>query len=332
MNGPGGAGPDRWLVVEVDRPADPDHVGLLVEELLTFPVRGVEELEDGLAIYLVAEGREASEIVDEIRLRLDRVLDAPVDVRFRWQSHQAWEESWKRGLEPRRITSRLVVSPSWVDPELEPGDLLVVVDPGMAFGTAEHPTTRGSLRLLDRLIEPGQRVADVGAGSGILSIAAACLGADEVVALEVDPASCETARENLRRNGVANRVRVEERDVTPDFLPGEALFDGIMANIESGVLLRLVSAFRSGLRGGGWLILSGVLADEAAHVRSAAERAGFRFHTKDCEGGWWSAAFTSSFVTAGDESPSEPDAPRPGVGPTGRGPGSTPAPGRSRGL
>lgn len=332
MSPHGGAVPDRWLVVEVDRPADPNDVGLLVEELLTFPVRGVEELEDGLAIYLAAEGREASEIVDEIRLRLDRILDGPAHVRFRWQSHQAWEESWKRGLEPRRITSRLVVSPSWMDPELEAGDLLVVVDPGMAFGTAEHPTTRGSLRLLDRLIEPGQRVADVGAGSGILSIAAARLGADEVVALEVDPASCETARENVRRNGVADRVRVEERDVTPEFLPGEALFDGIIANIESGVLLRLLSAFRSGLREGGWLILSGVLADESAQVQSAAEREGFRFHTEDCEGEWWSAAFTSTPVVAGDESPAEPGAPRPGAGPTGREPGSNPAPGQSRGF
>lgn len=284
--------PRGWRILRVPKPADPDLAALTVDALIQAPIRGVEERDDELVAYLPADGDERDEaLIEEVSLRLADVLGEAPGLTSTWQAHEAWEERWRQGLGPRRITSRLVVSPSWVEPELKPGELLVVVDPGMAFGTAEHPTTRGSLRLLDRLVEPGQRVADVGAGSGILSVAAARLGADEVVAVEMDAWSCQVARENARANGVEDRVQVRQLTVTPGFLPDEPPFHGIVANIESGVLLPLLGGFAGGLEADGWLILSGIMADEAADVRRAAAAEGLELIAEDREEEWWTASF-----------------------------------------
>jgi ribosomal protein L11 methyltransferase len=260
----------------------------VVEELLALPVRGVEERAGLLVAHLPDPGEEAEEVLRRVRERLRLVGDfEPSSLRWTWQPHQEWSDLWRRGLEPRRVTSRLVVSPTWKDPELGPGELLISVDPGLAFGTAEHPTTRGCLRLLDRTLRPGDEVADIGAGSGILSIAAAVLGASRVVAIEMDPWAATAARENVNANGVGDRVEVRTGTVGPDFLPDDPPFHGVVANIETGILIPLLPAFRRGLRPGGWLILSGVMTHEAGGVEQAALEAGFTPEDEDREGEWW---------------------------------------------
>jgi ribosomal protein L11 methyltransferase len=288
----GTSAPRGWRVLRVPKPTDPDQAALAVEVLLEAPTRGVEERDGELVAYLPDDAEDGDDaLIEALSLRLAEVLGEVPRLTSVWQAHEAWEERWRQGLGPRRITSRLVVSPSWVEPELRPGELLVVVDPGMAFGTAEHPTTRGSLRLLDRLVEPGHRVADVGAGSGILSVAAARLGADEVVALEMDAWSCQVARENARGNGVEDRIQVRQLALTSRFLPEEPPFHGIVANIESGVLLPLLPGFAGGLEADGWLILSGIMADEAADLREAAFAEGLELMDEDREEEWWTASF-----------------------------------------
>jgi ribosomal protein L11 methyltransferase len=168
---------------------------------------------------------------------------------------------------------------------------VVVVDPGMAFGTAEHGTTRGALRLLDRALRPGERLLDVGAGSGILAVAAAMLGAEGVTAVEGDPVAGEYARENVARNGVADRVRWMEAWADPALLISLGPVDGILANIESGVLRRLLPGLRGALRRGGWLILSGLLGEEWEAFAGEVAQAGFTLVEGDADGEWRSAWF-----------------------------------------
>ncbi|HZD05729.1 MAG TPA: 50S ribosomal protein L11 methyltransferase, partial [Longimicrobiales bacterium] len=179
--------PSRWLVVTV-RPARPEDAGSVAHVLMRLGGRAVAEEADGRLVTHLAEPVDPEEVVGAVHRALAGLPGGGrAEVETRWQPHRNWAEVWKKGLRPRRVTRRLVVTPSWCEPELRLGDLVLVIDPGMAFGTAEHGTTRGCLRILARTVRPGERVLDVGAGSGILSIAAARLGAVEVLALESDP-------------------------------------------------------------------------------------------------------------------------------------------------
>jgi ribosomal protein L11 methyltransferase len=210
---------------------------------------------------------------------------------WRWQPNEDWALKWKEGLGPRRLTDRLVVKPTWTEWEAEPGQVVLSVDPQMAFGTGEHATTRGCLRLLDSAIRAGDRVLDVGSGSAILAIAAVRLGAREAVAVEYDPDANLNARENLEQNGVDGRVRIVEAMADAKLLDELGRFSLVLANILSGVIRPLLPAFRDALGRSpeGRLIVSGILQTEHPDVVRDAEAAGFRVERVDEEDEWWSA-------------------------------------------
>jgi ribosomal protein L11 methyltransferase len=281
----------RWLEVSVRAPSPDERTALLVEGLLALGGRAAEERDGWIVTHL-----ESPSDVDALRAEASWVLAAVsgidgLELRTAWREHEDWAETWKRGLGFRRITDRLGVRPSWVPtPEGAP-ETVVVVDPGMAFGTAEHGTTRGCLRLLDGVVAPGARLLDVGAGSGVLAIAAALLGAAEVVALEADPLSCEALEENIEINRVQDRIRWRCALVDCDDLASYAPVDGVVANIESSTLMRLLPGFARALGAGGWLILSGILETEWLSVREAAEAAGFSFRAVDEDGEWRAGLF-----------------------------------------
>jgi ribosomal protein L11 methyltransferase len=162
----------------------------------------------------------------------------------------------------------------------------------MAFGTAEHPTTRSSLRLIDPLVRPRSRIADVGAGSGILSIAAVFFGAAEVVAFESDPLACETARGNLEANGVTDAVRVLEGEVGGEGPLSGSPFGGLVANLQTFIHLPLLDLFRRSVESGGWIVLAGILRAEKDELLSSAEKVGMVLEAEDEEGEWWAGAFS----------------------------------------
>jgi ribosomal protein L11 methyltransferase len=214
-----------------------------------------------------------------------------IEVEVAWQDHGDWSSLWKRGLAPRRVSERLVVTPSWCTYDAGPHDLVITVDPGMAFGNAEHGTTRGCLRLLDGVVHPGDHVLDVGAGSAILSIAAALLGAERVDAVEMDALAVPTARQNVIANGVGDRVRVERARVDAGALTARGLHDGVVANIETGHLVPLLPGLLAAVAPGGWLLLSGILAEEVDEVRSRVAGLGASPIRTDADGDWRSLLF-----------------------------------------
>jgi len=280
--------PERWLELSVRSSFEPELVSAVLLEL---GGSAVEESEGTLVTFLPPPS-DLEAFLDAARHRLQELSpSAELHLTWRWQPQKDWESLWRRGLGPRRITPRLTVVPSWEKVEPQPGEILLYLDPGVAFGTAEHATTRGCLRLLDSRVSAGSRIADVGAGSGILSIAAAQLGAREVLALEVDEMACETAMENVSRNGVEDRVKVLEAQVGPGTVLPDPPFDGIVANLQSHLLFPLFSTFRRSLLPEGWLVASGILLGERDEVLSAALEEGFTPVEDDQEDGWWTGAF-----------------------------------------
>jgi ribosomal protein L11 methyltransferase len=181
---------------------------------------------------------------------------------------------------------RFIVAPPWLDVESAAGETVIVIDPAMAFGTGEHPTTRGVLRLMDGVVEPGDRVADLGAGSAVLAIAAARLGASRVAAIEMDPDAIGNAEQNVLVNDVGDRVVVIEGDAET-ILPHVAPVRVVLANIISSVLIPLLSLVRRSLEPGGAAIFSGILVDERDEFVSALERDGWRVEREHIEDVWW---------------------------------------------
>jgi ribosomal protein L11 methyltransferase len=197
-----------------------------------------------------------------------------------------WAEEWKRGVGAHELGG-LAIGPPWLAGGRDPART-IVIEPEMAFGTGEHQTTRGVVRLLPAVIRAGDRVADLGAGSAVLAIAAVKLGAAQVTAIELDHDAIANARENVERNGVAGRVVVIEGDAAI-LLPLVAPVRVVLANIISSVLLELLPAIAAALTPDGEAVLSGILVDERAMMLDALDAQGWSLSGEDVEGSWWSA-------------------------------------------
>lgn len=182
--------------------------------------------------------------------------------------NEDWANNWKVHFKPVRIGARLVIKPTWEEYRELPGDLVIRIDPGMAFGTGAHPTTRMCLESLERICfdhsggKMPDPVLDVGTGSGVLSIAAALMGATRITAVDIDPEAVRVTRENLELNGVENAVAASTTNLCE--LPGE--YGVVVANILAEELVRLSAQLCAKVAPGGWLILSGILTEKEEFV------------------------------------------------------------------
>jgi len=198
-----------------------------------------------------------------------------------------WSVAW-RDLIRAHVVGSLTVAPPWLAAGMDPART-VIIEPAMAFGTGDHPTTRGVMRLLEMVLREGDSVADLGAGSAVLAIAAAKLGARSVVAVERDPDAISNAEENVARNGVADRVRVIEGDAAL-LLPLLAPVRVVLANIVSSVLAELLPVIRLSLTEDGVALLSGILVEERERMSMLFAAGGWRVMHEDTEAEWWSVA------------------------------------------
>lgn len=278
----------RWL--EVSLTVDEELAEVVAEVLARFTAQGGVAMEQAVTYdayeiegqpigpvrvfgYLVA-----NEALEETRQRLEEALwhlsqiqplPAPV---YRWIEDQDWMEAWKQHYHPLPIGRRLLVAPSWA--EVEAAERVIVrIDPSMAFGTGTHPSTQLSLELLERYVQPGQEVIDVGCGSGILSIAAVKLGARQALAVDIDPASVRATGENARLNNVAEQIEVGQGSVR-EILQGHFRIRQaplVMANILAPVIKALLeTGLADLLTPEGVLILSGLLQEQAPAVEQDA--------------------------------------------------------------
>ncbi len=280
----------EWMIVTVSG-HEPGHV--VANALLELGGSSVQELPDGGWATWLRLAEQPASAERRVREELGMRFGDSLRIACSLAPEEDWLRVWRRGLGPRTVGDRVVVAPSWAAAAVEPPGLLVELDPEMAFGTGEHGSTRTAIRLLANTARTGKKVLDVGAGSGILSIVAAKLGA-EVLAIEADGEAVRTAESNLRRNGVDTRVRVVHLRITRgvlELLRG-VVFDLILVNVERSFTEPLLPAFASLMREGGELIVAGILEEEAAAVRHAAILAGLEVEDTNTDEGWWAGAFT----------------------------------------
>lgn len=197
-----------------------------------------------------------------------------------------WKDKWKENFHPSKITDTIVVKPSWEDYEPAEGEKIIEIDPGMAFGTGTHETTRLCMQLMERYRE-GARLLDVGCGSGILSIGGALLGFGDVLGVEIDPDAVKVAKENVRSNGFDGAIRVIEGDLTEgvDFTA-----DMVVANLMADLVVRLAADCKKHLKEGGIFISSGILTEKEDEVAKAIKDAGFTIIQIAEEGEWCAIA------------------------------------------
>ncbi|MDH5242812.1 MAG: 50S ribosomal protein L11 methyltransferase [Chloroflexota bacterium] len=298
---------DAWLELSVE--ADLEAVEAVSEILARYASGGTtvepafELVDEGLGArvdparpavvrgYVPARDRVASEAAAadaaEALGHLQTFGLRPIgELRTRLVHEEDWAEAWKAHFPVLRVGRHLVIRPTWRRHRRAPGDVVIAMDPGMAFGTGLHPTTRLCLASLESLAErgalAGARVLDVGCGSGILAIAALALGAAGAVGVDTDPIAIESTAVNARRNHVARRVRARVGSVPS----GDPPFDVVLANLIAGVLVPLAPLLGDELRPGGTLLASGIFVDREADVSAAFEAAGLKIAGRAHEGDW----------------------------------------------
>lgn len=208
------------------------------------------------------EGLKTRRHIEEALWHLSQIYPLPLP-EFRELTEDDWANAWKKHYHVLRIGQRIVIKPSWQEHQRRPDEVVIELDPGMAFGTGLHPTTRMCLRALEEHLKPGDKVLDLGTGSGILAIAAAKLGAGSVLALDNDPLAVRAARANVQSNGVQDIVTVE-----PGSLDKAAEeFELVLVNILARVIVELAAqGLVDRVRPAGLMIAAGIIEEQAAEV------------------------------------------------------------------
>jgi ribosomal protein L11 methyltransferase len=281
----------RWLVVTliIPRNFEDGISNFLVEQ----GAKGIEEVDEDLNLirlntYFLQNGKK-----ERILRNLHRYLKSlqtifPEISRPQVEvisiSDQDWGENWKRFFKPTQVTSKFVVKPPWSSIRLRKKEISIDINPGMAFGTGTHTTTKLCIQALERrLRKKGLSILDVGTGSGILSVASAKLGASEVLGLDIDSLAVEVARGNVIKNNVSKVVRIKKGTIGNI----KAKFDVVVANIDFKELKRMRITLIRHLKKQGVLILAGILEEEGGRLRQHYMKTGFLKWSKMVKEGEW---------------------------------------------
>lgn len=256
------------------------HIDLIDEELLQ-----KDRTQAVIHLYISPDANPA-EAVSFLRERLE-AENIPYSLCTGGIKEEDWAFGWKKYYHPLRVGKHMVICPSWESCSLEPGDVMMRLDPGMAFGTGTHETTRLCLAMLEKYVTPGCRVLDIGCGSGVLSIGAVLLGASQAVGVDIDTTAVRVAAENAAMNRVEEKTLYLCGDLTEKVT---GVYQVVCANIVADVIIRLAPQVGAFMTGDAVLLVSGIIDSRQEEVAQALEQEGFSIVESAGEKGWCAMA------------------------------------------
>ncbi len=280
---------DTGIVIEDYSDIDMDTV---YADLIDESILNCDKTKIAVSIY-VPEDKNLNEYASFLRDRF-RELSIDCGIEFVGVDEEAWSTAWRKYYRPTEIGNRLVVVPLWLadDYKAKEDGIVIRMDPGMAFGTGTHETTRLCAMLLEKYVRPGDRMLDVGTGSGILAICAAKLGVASGYAYDIDPVAVRVAEENMAENGIAN-VTCGVSDLLRD-VDRSAPYTVCTANIVADIIIRMAPDIGELLAPGAVYITSGIITERAAEVRGVMEDTGYTVLDEVRDNGWTAFAFTQN--------------------------------------
>ncbi len=267
------------------------HQGVSIEQPLPGEAWSDEPLPPGPLVvrgYIPADesAPTAQRQIEEALYYLKKLYPLIPAPEFQVIEEEEWAEAWKKHYHPIRIGQRILIKPAWVEVEMRPEDIVIEMDPGMAFGTGTHPTTQLCLQAVERFAGPETRLLDLGTGSGVLAIAAARLGTPHVFACDIDPLAVRVAQENVRRNGVQDRVSVAQGSLAELLAEGQC-FDWAVANLTARVITELAGqGLERVIQPGGRFVFSGLIDTQAEEVADVLEAVGLPVVERESMSDW----------------------------------------------
>lgn len=252
---------------------------------------GIENREIDIVVikaYFPQEDTKIEEVIPRLRRKIGELKNFGLEIgelaiSKSEMEQEDWEDGWKRYFKTFHATDRIVIQPIWEEYEPKEDEIIVKMDPGMAFGTGEHETTAMCLSLIEKYLKEGDDVLDVGCGSAILSIAAKKLGADKVAAIDLDPVAVRVAKENISYNELEGQIKVMEGNLVDEV---DERYDIVVANIMADVIILLTSSVKDFLKEGGLFIASGIINEKREEVIRALEENGFVLSDSLQRGEW----------------------------------------------
>lgn len=276
--------------------------GVMIEDPSDFHLQGQDPLawdymekevfdfghEDVRVIGYFSSEEDINEKISEIEKRLDYVKSLGLDtgtleIYKREVKQENWENEWKKYFNVQKVSDSIVIKPSWEEYTAKEGEKIIDIDPGMAFGTGTHETTRMCINAIEKYMNKGDSLIDIGCGSGILSIAAAHLGAEKVIAVDLDKLAVKVSKENVDLNGFSNTIDVRYGDLT-DVIDEKA--DVIVANIIADIIAKLSENIADFMKDGGYFISSGIINDKKDFVISKLKENNFDIIEENNDGEW----------------------------------------------
>ena len=262
-----------------------DGLNAIYGELLDEEIIKKDKTRAAVSVYL-SEDKNVPEILSSLKDKFDG-LKIKAELETIGLKEDDWAECWKKYYKPLHIGKNIVIVPAWEDYEAKETDVIVKIDPGMAFGTGTHETTALCAELIEKYMPKGKRVLDVGTGSGILAVLASKLGAGEIEALDIDPNAVKAAKENCVANNVPN-VTCRQSDL---IRAASGKYDFISANIVADIIIRMSENVADYVNDGGILIVSGIIETQANDVLNALTAKGFTLIDKLDKNDWNAFAF-----------------------------------------